>query len=188
MGNSLRGKTLWQIACITLIWMEWQERDNRIFEDKGRTEEMVWDLIQFYSSLWASCTEAFRGVPLNVLQLNWIGVCVSKVWRLMGFLFVFRVLLLGVFSFVQFCRKDLSSFPWFFALSRLFYLFCICSYINIIFFVSDQKKKKRMRCWVLSLIFYCNCNVFLSSCLFFVTSLCGSLMCFFYFPLFFVLF
>ncbi|RVW50845.1 hypothetical protein CK203_101824 [Vitis vinifera] len=73
LGNSLRGKTLWQIACLTLIWMVWQERNNRIFEDKGRTEEMVWDLIQFYSSLWASCTEAFRGVPLSILQLNWIG-------------------------------------------------------------------------------------------------------------------
>ncbi|RVW47047.1 Exocyst complex component SEC10a [Vitis vinifera] len=73
LGNSVRGKTLWQIACLTLIWMVWQERNNRIFEDKGRTEEMVWDLIRFYSSLWASCTEAFRGVPLSILQLNWIG-------------------------------------------------------------------------------------------------------------------
>ncbi|RVX05721.1 Transposon TX1 uncharacterized 149 kDa protein [Vitis vinifera] len=25
----------------------------------------------FYSTLWASCSAAFRGVPLNVLQLNW---------------------------------------------------------------------------------------------------------------------
>ncbi|RVW68296.1 Transposon Ty3-I Gag-Pol polyprotein [Vitis vinifera] len=41
LGNSLRGKTLWQIACLTLIWMVWQERNNRIFKDKGRTEEMV---------------------------------------------------------------------------------------------------------------------------------------------------
>ncbi|RVX01566.1 DUF724 domain-containing protein 7 [Vitis vinifera] len=73
LGNSLRCKTLWQIACLTLIWMVWQKRNNRIFEDKGRTEEMIWDLIRFYSSLWASCTEAFRGVPLNILQLNWIG-------------------------------------------------------------------------------------------------------------------
>ncbi|RVW89967.1 hypothetical protein CK203_036572 [Vitis vinifera] len=53
--------------------MVWQERNNRIFEDKGRTEEMLWDLIRFYSSLWTSCTEAFRGVPLSVLQLNWIA-------------------------------------------------------------------------------------------------------------------
>ena len=35
LGNSLRGKTLWQITCLTLIWMVWQERNNRIFEDKG---------------------------------------------------------------------------------------------------------------------------------------------------------
>ncbi|RVX22973.1 hypothetical protein CK203_008452 [Vitis vinifera] len=44
---------------------------NRIFEDKGRSEETLWDLVLFYSSLWASCSAAFRGVPLNVLLLNW---------------------------------------------------------------------------------------------------------------------
>ncbi|RVW28267.1 Retrovirus-related Pol polyprotein from transposon RE1 [Vitis vinifera] len=73
LGNSLRGKTLWQIACLTLIWMVWQERNNRIFEDKGRMEEMVWDLIRFYSSLWASCTKAFRGVSSkhSTTQLDW---------------------------------------------------------------------------------------------------------------------
>ena len=53
--------------------------NDRIFEDKGRMEEMLWDLILFYSSLWASCIAAFRGVPLSVLQLNWIAVCASKV-------------------------------------------------------------------------------------------------------------
>ncbi|RVW36076.1 hypothetical protein CK203_079689 [Vitis vinifera] len=78
LGNSLRGKTLWQIACLTLIWMVWQERNNRIFEDKGRTEEMVWDLIRFYSSLWASCTEAFRGVPLNILNSIGLGFAFQK--------------------------------------------------------------------------------------------------------------
>ncbi|KAJ9687316.1 hypothetical protein PVL29_015988 [Vitis rotundifolia] len=77
LGNSLRGKTLWQIACLTLVWMVWQERNKRIFEEKGRTEEILWDLILFYSSLWASCTTAFRGVPLIVLQLNWTAVCAS---------------------------------------------------------------------------------------------------------------
>ncbi|RVW99862.1 Transposon TX1 uncharacterized 149 kDa protein [Vitis vinifera] len=45
LGNSLRGKTLWQVACLTLVWIVWQERNNRIFEDKGRSEEMLWDLI-----------------------------------------------------------------------------------------------------------------------------------------------
>ena len=70
LGNSLRGKILWQIACLTLLWVVWQERNNRIFEDKGRTEEMLWDLLLFFSSLWASCFAAFSRVPLSVLQLN----------------------------------------------------------------------------------------------------------------------
>ena len=78
LGNSLRGKQFF-IACLTLIWMVWQERNNRIFEDKGRSEETLWDLILFYSSLGASCTTTFRGVPLSVLQLNWTAVYTSKV-------------------------------------------------------------------------------------------------------------
>ena len=111
LGNSLRGKTLWQIVCLTLIWMVWQERNNRIFEDKGRTEEMVWDLIQFYSSLWASCIEAFKGIPLNVLQLNWI-------WGFSLFLEFYCWEFSPLFNL---CRKDLSLFPWFFSLSLVFF-------------------------------------------------------------------
>ncbi|RVW32138.1 putative ribonuclease H protein [Vitis vinifera] len=42
LGNSLRGKTLWQVVCLTLVWIVWQERNNRIFEDKGRSEETLW--------------------------------------------------------------------------------------------------------------------------------------------------
>ena len=41
LGNSLRGKTLWQVACLTLVWIVWQERNKRIFEDKGRSEETL---------------------------------------------------------------------------------------------------------------------------------------------------
>ena len=79
LGNSLRGKTLWQIACLTLLWIVWQERNNWIFEDKGRTKDVLWDLLIFYSSLWAFCTATFSEVPLSVLQLNWTAVYVSKV-------------------------------------------------------------------------------------------------------------
>ena len=62
----------------------------------------------------------------------------------MGFLFVFRVLLLVVLSFVQFVQEGPLILPLvFFSFSCLFYLSCICSYINIFFFVSDKKKKKR---------------------------------------------
>ena len=68
---------MWQIACLSLIWFVWQERNARIFEDKERTERDVWDLFHFFSSLWASYTPVFRGVPLSFLQLNWLAVCVQ---------------------------------------------------------------------------------------------------------------
>ena len=43
-----------------------------------RIEGMPWDLFHFYSSFWAFCIAAFRGVPLHVLQLSWSSVCNSK--------------------------------------------------------------------------------------------------------------
>ncbi|RVX09397.1 GTP-binding protein TypA/BipA-like [Vitis vinifera] len=64
LGNSLRGKTLWQIACLTSIWMVWQERNNRIFEDKGRTEEMVWDLI------WYKTEKGVKFEPLEEVTIE----------------------------------------------------------------------------------------------------------------------
>ncbi|RVW33002.1 hypothetical protein CK203_107563 [Vitis vinifera] len=40
---SKRGIVLWQNACIALIWVVWRERNVRIFEDKARNLENLWD-------------------------------------------------------------------------------------------------------------------------------------------------
>ena len=53
-----------------MLWIVWQERNAKIFEEKWGTEEMLWDLLHFYSSLQVCCTIAFRGISLNVIQLN----------------------------------------------------------------------------------------------------------------------
>ncbi|RVW98616.1 hypothetical protein CK203_032145 [Vitis vinifera] len=74
-GNSKRGIVLWQAASITLIRVVWWERNARIFEDKARNSEFLWDSIVFLASLWAFCSKAFKGTPLNVIQLDWIAVC-----------------------------------------------------------------------------------------------------------------
>ena len=74
-GFSKRGIVLWQAACIALIWVVWRERNVRIFEDKSRNSEYLWDSIRFLASLWAFCSKVFKGIPLNVLQLDWLAVC-----------------------------------------------------------------------------------------------------------------
>ena len=50
-GKSKRGIILWQTACFALIWVAWQERNVRIFEDKTRNSENLWDSIHFLVSL-----------------------------------------------------------------------------------------------------------------------------------------
>ena len=46
-GKSKRGLVLWQNASIALIWVVWRERNARIFEDKARNLENLWDSIHF---------------------------------------------------------------------------------------------------------------------------------------------
>ena len=76
-GKSKRGKTLWQIVFLSHIWFVWKDNNARIFAIKERYEGEVWDILYLYSSLWASCTNVFRGVPLSFLLLNWVAVCNS---------------------------------------------------------------------------------------------------------------
>ncbi|RVW23293.1 putative ribonuclease H protein [Vitis vinifera] len=78
IGTSKRGIVLWQNACIALIWVVWRERNARIFEDKVRNSENLWDSIHFLVSLWAYCSAVFKGIPLNVLQIDWLAVCSSN--------------------------------------------------------------------------------------------------------------
>ena len=69
---------LWHTACIALIWAVWWERNVRIFEDKARNAENLWDSIHFLAYLWDFCSMVFKGIPLNVLQLDWLVVCSSN--------------------------------------------------------------------------------------------------------------
>ena len=69
-GLSKRRIVLWQAVCIALIWVVWRERNARIFEDKTRNLENLWDSIHFVASLWAFCSKVFKRIPFNVLQLD----------------------------------------------------------------------------------------------------------------------
>ena len=77
-GLSKRGIVLWQTACIALIWVVWWGRNARIFEDKAKNSENLWDAIHILASIWAFCSMAFKGILLNVLQLDWLAVCSSN--------------------------------------------------------------------------------------------------------------
>ena len=75
------------------------------FKEKWRSWGMLWDLLHFYSSLWTSCTIAFKGIPLNAIQLNWFLVCDSKVWDIwwMSLCIVFYIVGVSSLSLIRIC-------------------------------------------------------------------------------------
>ena len=121
----------------------------RIFEDKARSSKGLWDMIFFITSFQASCSTTFKGVPLNLIQLDWMLVCNSKgvgqqgqiifVCSQMGLrlwnIIVVQILKLGdsCFLFVYFL-EDLSSFFVLILLTSIYYIVVshkkIKAYIN----------------------------------------------------------
>ena len=47
-GNSIIGRALWRITCLSLLWIVWRERSARIFENTWRTPNLLWDLLHFF--------------------------------------------------------------------------------------------------------------------------------------------
>ena len=61
LGNMSRGKVLWKLACLALMWVVWWEKNVRIFEDKARSSKGLWDIIFFVASFCVSCSTTFKG-------------------------------------------------------------------------------------------------------------------------------
>ncbi|RVX13404.1 putative ribonuclease H protein [Vitis vinifera] len=61
-----------------MMSINYKGRNARIFEDKARNSESLWDCTHFLASLWAFCFAVFKGIPLNVIQLDWLAMCSSN--------------------------------------------------------------------------------------------------------------
>ena len=61
LGNMSRGKVLWKLAFLALMWVVWWEKNVRIFEDKARSSKGLWDIIFFIASFCVSCSITFKG-------------------------------------------------------------------------------------------------------------------------------
>ena len=49
-GDTTRGRLLWHVICLALLWKVLGEWNAGVFEDKWWFVESVCDLIHFYSS------------------------------------------------------------------------------------------------------------------------------------------
>ena len=136
LGNTNRGKVLWKLACLALMWVVLWEKNARNFEDKVRSSEGLWDMIFFLASFQASCS-TFKGAPLNLIQPDWMLVCNSKgvgqqgqiifVYSHMGHrlwnLIDLQILKLEGSSFLaMYFLEDLSSFFILILLASIYYV------------------------------------------------------------------
>ena len=74
-GNSLRGRALWRIASLSLLWIVWKERNAWIFENTWRMSNSLWGSFHFFVPFWAYCTNIFKPYPLSIIQLSWLLIC-----------------------------------------------------------------------------------------------------------------
>lgn len=119
----MRGKTLWHIACIIVLWVVWQERNVKIFEEKCRMEGMLFISTLLFELLVLSLLEEFHLMFIYligfrfVIWKGWIMFERVWLWFLRYFVhafinispYIMEEILLPWLGFVL-CGKDLSSF------------------------------------------------------------------------------
>lgn len=70
-GANGRAKVLWKTMVLSLLWSIWRERNARIFDDKERDKDHIFDNAKYSASLWASTNKAFKGYPFSMLVDDW---------------------------------------------------------------------------------------------------------------------
>ena len=71
-GKGDKAKVVWKCSILALLWVIWQDRNSRIFEDRQEEDiNCLWDRIKFLASLWASVSKEFQDTSFFFILLNW---------------------------------------------------------------------------------------------------------------------
>lgn len=73
-----RGRILWRTSFVAIIWVIWQERNNRCFNDNSLAEGLLSDKVKFPNASWASPLPSFKGISVVVILRNWKEVAFSS--------------------------------------------------------------------------------------------------------------
>lgn len=65
-----QGKIMWKTMVLTILWVVWMERYQRIFEDKETEHIELFDKAQFSASLWASTDKEFKHLIFNFVKFE----------------------------------------------------------------------------------------------------------------------
>lgn len=101
MTGSLKSRALWRAAFLAVIWIIWKERNLCCFEGKCLNIEVLLDKIKFTVASWGSILPQFKGIPINLILLDWKVVA----WRHnpFGFFFLITLWVIIIIIIIFFC-------------------------------------------------------------------------------------
>ena len=70
LGGS-RGKVMWRLSFLAMIWTIWKERNSRCFEGLASSESILVENSKFLVALWVSINPSFRGYSLQQIVYHW---------------------------------------------------------------------------------------------------------------------
>ena len=74
-----RGKVMWRLSFLVLIWMIWKERKSKRFEGIAVNESRLVEKSKFLVVFWVSILPSFRGYHLDQIVYHWQEVAFSMI-------------------------------------------------------------------------------------------------------------
>eukprot|EP00268_Persea_americana_P041537 TRINITY_DN4143_c1_g1_i4.p1 TRINITY_DN4143_c1_g1~~TRINITY_DN4143_c1_g1_i4.p1 ORF type:complete len:133 (-),score=13.21 TRINITY_DN4143_c1_g1_i4:185-583(-) len=76
IGNP-KGKELWKLSFLSVIWHIWKERNARCFEGTKSQEEILCDKIKFSVAQRVKINPMFKDFPTDQIMYNWKEIALS---------------------------------------------------------------------------------------------------------------
>lgn len=76
-AGSKKGKMMWSLPFVAVIWALWKEKRRRCFEGKSSSSDVIAAKARISVAVWASILPNFWGVSIESISRNWRDVAIS---------------------------------------------------------------------------------------------------------------
>ena len=66
-----RGKELWKLSFLAVLWTIWKERNSRCFEGASNSQRCLVERTKFLVALWVSTSPLFKDFSIDQIKHHW---------------------------------------------------------------------------------------------------------------------